>query len=121
MITVRKILCPVDSSEFSARALRYAAELASWYDAELTALSVRPGLMPPSLRLASAEASLLEDPKRERNQEEALRTFVADATGPCSRLVDQATGQSISDDSDSLFTIYRVVLPVAKSGSKSAR
>jgi nucleotide-binding universal stress UspA family protein len=51
MISVQKILCPVDSSEFSARALRYAAKLASWYDAELTALSVRPGgrcgLTPP--------------------------------------------------------------------------
>ena len=57
MVSVQKILCPIDSSEFSARALRYAAKLALWYDAELTAFSLRPGLMPPSLRRDAAGGS----------------------------------------------------------------
>jgi nucleotide-binding universal stress UspA family protein len=78
MITFKTILCPVDSSEFSVRALRYAAELASWYDAELVALSVSSELM-PALPLTSAEASFLEDPHRGRNPDDALRTFVSDA------------------------------------------
>jgi nucleotide-binding universal stress UspA family protein len=44
MNAVKKILCPVDSSEFSARALRHAAKLASWYDAELTAMAPASGV-----------------------------------------------------------------------------
>ena len=97
MISVQKILCPVDSSEFSARALRYAARLASWYDAELTALSVRPGLMPPSLRLDAAEALLLEDLKREPNQEEALRAFVSDAASPYAARVVSSDGPIVQE------------------------
>jgi nucleotide-binding universal stress UspA family protein len=97
MIAVKKILCPVDSSEFSARALRYAAKLASWYDAELTALSVRPGLMPPSLRFDAAEALLLEDLKSDQNQEEALRAFVSDAAGPFPARVVTSDGPIVQE------------------------
>jgi nucleotide-binding universal stress UspA family protein len=42
MITIRRILCPVDFSEFSRRALDYAAGIARWYGAEVTALHVIP-------------------------------------------------------------------------------
>lgn len=38
MITLTRILCPVDFSETSRRALEYAAMLARWYDAELTVM-----------------------------------------------------------------------------------
>ena len=42
MIQIRRILCPVDFSEFSRRALEYAAALSRLYEAELTVLHVRP-------------------------------------------------------------------------------
>jgi nucleotide-binding universal stress UspA family protein len=45
VIQIRRILCPVDFSEFSRRALDHAAALARWYGAELTIIHVSP-LMP---------------------------------------------------------------------------
>ena len=40
MTTIRNILCPIDFSEFSRRALDHAATVASWYGADLTVLYV---------------------------------------------------------------------------------
>jgi nucleotide-binding universal stress UspA family protein len=46
MIQIRRILCPTDFSEFSARALQLAIPLARWYEASLTALHVLPTAAP---------------------------------------------------------------------------
>ena len=46
MIEFKQILCPVDLSDFSVRALAHAAALARWYDAELTVLHVAPTFNP---------------------------------------------------------------------------
>ena len=40
MIAFRHILCPIDFSDTSARALTYATALATWYQAQLTVLHV---------------------------------------------------------------------------------
>jgi nucleotide-binding universal stress UspA family protein len=40
MIEIRRILCPVDFSDFSRRALDHAIAIARWYDASVTALYV---------------------------------------------------------------------------------
>lgn len=45
MITIRRILCPVDFSHHSRRALDHALAIAKWYDSAVTALHVSP-LMP---------------------------------------------------------------------------
>jgi len=42
MLTIKRILCPVDMSEFSEQAVRYAAALGGWWDADLTVLFVHP-------------------------------------------------------------------------------
>ncbi|MGE0449579.1 MAG: universal stress protein [Vicinamibacterales bacterium] len=42
MLQFRNILCPIDFSETSARALGYATALARWYDARLEVLHVVP-------------------------------------------------------------------------------
>src|SRR4029434_7133215 len=44
MIDLRRILCPVDFSDPSFRAMRHASALAGWYDSALTALYVNPTL-----------------------------------------------------------------------------
>jgi nucleotide-binding universal stress UspA family protein len=44
MIDIRRILCPVDYSEFSRRALDHAMAIARWYDATVTVLYVNPVL-----------------------------------------------------------------------------
>jgi nucleotide-binding universal stress UspA family protein len=50
--TVARILCPIDFSDFSRRALDYAVTLARWYGASVTALHVRPPVLSPSAALA---------------------------------------------------------------------
>jgi nucleotide-binding universal stress UspA family protein len=40
MLTLQRILCPIDFSESSRHALRYAKALSSWYDAPLTVFHV---------------------------------------------------------------------------------
>jgi nucleotide-binding universal stress UspA family protein len=58
MIDIKRILCPIDYSEFSRHALDYAIAVAQWYKASVTALYVlpqvsslipagTPGLYPP--------------------------------------------------------------------------
>lgn len=44
-IDVRRILCPVDFSEFSVRALEHAARVASFFDATVHVLHVLPGMV----------------------------------------------------------------------------
>jgi nucleotide-binding universal stress UspA family protein len=68
MIQLNRILCPIDFSEYSTRALRYAAKMAAWYHARLLVLHVMP-LLPRS------EASALAGTARvltERNLEAAV-------------------------------------------------
>jgi nucleotide-binding universal stress UspA family protein len=40
MIEIRRILCPIDFSDFSRRALDHAVAIARWYEATVTALHV---------------------------------------------------------------------------------
>jgi nucleotide-binding universal stress UspA family protein len=47
MISIARILCPVDFSDFSRHALEHAAAIARWYDAEVVALHVGP--TPPQM------------------------------------------------------------------------
>lgn len=58
MTTITHILCPVDFSEFSQRALAHAAALAKWYGAELTALHVVSALKPDPVRTLATGASV---------------------------------------------------------------
>lgn len=52
MPTIARILCPIDFSDFSRRALDYAVTLARWYGASITALHVHPPVITPSGSLA---------------------------------------------------------------------
>lgn len=53
MIEIGRILCPVDFSEFSQRALHHAMAMAKWYDARLTVLHIFVNL--PTLDLPPIE------------------------------------------------------------------
>jgi nucleotide-binding universal stress UspA family protein len=52
MVKIGRILCPVDFSDFSRRALDYAVVLARWYGARLTVLHVHHSPFPASTQLA---------------------------------------------------------------------
>jgi nucleotide-binding universal stress UspA family protein len=50
MITIKNILCPIDFSAFSRHAMQHGAQLARWFDADLTVLYVYPPpIAPPAM------------------------------------------------------------------------
>jgi nucleotide-binding universal stress UspA family protein len=53
MIAPTHILCPVDLSELSMRALAWAGSLAAWSGSELTVLHVVPSFEPMAVRSAA--------------------------------------------------------------------
>ena len=50
MVALKRVLCPVDLSELSIRALAYAGSIAEWYLSELTVLHVVPTFEPMEVR-----------------------------------------------------------------------
>ena len=71
MIRITHVLCPVDFSEISRRALDHATALAQWYEARLTVLNVFP-VMP----VMDVPPLVLDDKMREELTGE-LRRFTA--------------------------------------------
>lgn len=80
-VSIERILCPTDFSDFSARALRRSVRLARWFDAEVMALHVLP-LGAPAAMIAGAavlgDVAAGEDPLRaqRRAATDALRRVV---------------------------------------------
>ncbi len=83
MIAISRILCPIDFSDCSRRALRYAIATAKWYGARVSVLHVRP------LPAATADVipSLAVDPAQQvrmaasdlRRLEDVAQRFVQEA------------------------------------------
>ena len=102
MIVFNQIICPVDFSESSVRALAYAAALARWYDAHLTVLHVVPTFESMQVRGDILEPIRVVTPMpRERVVEEMSRSLnlaalsprassVADTGDPQVTIIDQA-------------------------------
>jgi nucleotide-binding universal stress UspA family protein len=63
-IQLNRILCPVDFSDASRRALEYGVAIARWYKAELAALYVGPAIVQP-VNLAEYPATMPLEPPRE--------------------------------------------------------
>jgi len=82
MIELKRILCPIDFSDFSRHALDHAATLARWYEAAVTVLYVHP-IVPVA---ASAPGAPLFPPlmatERDRDQVlESMRAFAGSRPG----------------------------------------
>ncbi len=102
MIEFRQIICPVDFSESSVRALAYAGVLARWYDAQLTVLHVVPTFEPMQTRGDLGDPVRVITPiPREQIIEEMSRSLnladvspratpVAEPGDPQSTIIDQA-------------------------------
>jgi nucleotide-binding universal stress UspA family protein len=80
MTGFERILCPVDKSDFSVRALQYAVALQNSYRSELTVLTVRPPLIPPGLWTEYPVAPPL-NPMDPEIEEAELRGFIHRAVG----------------------------------------
>lgn len=79
MITIRRILCPTDLSDLSARALRHAMAFAKWYEAELDALYIVPAVVPHPGVMPPGPSWALFDPEARSQVEDELHYFVAPA------------------------------------------
>ena len=75
-----RILCPVDKSDFSVRALQYAVALQQSNRAELTVLTVRPREIPPALWTEYPVAPPI-NPMDPEVEEAELRGFIHRAVG----------------------------------------
>lgn len=100
MVEFAHIICPVDFSESSQRALAYAMAVARWYEAEPTILHVVPTFEPMQVRGDLGQPiQLVTPPTREEVLEEMRRalgtlppraTPVADAGDPQTVILDRA-------------------------------
>ena len=72
---IRRILCPVDLSDFSPPVLAHAAALARLYGAEITALHVFAGWLPPPGQ-ATYPHWMMEIPEARQSIAEELKTLV---------------------------------------------
>jgi nucleotide-binding universal stress UspA family protein len=102
VIEFKQIICPVDFSESSMRALAYAAAFARWYDAHLTVLHVVPTFDPMQVRGDLGDPVRVVTPMpREQVLTEMSRllslaavsprtTPIAEAGDPQTTIIDQA-------------------------------
>jgi nucleotide-binding universal stress UspA family protein len=108
MIEIRRILCPIDFSDFSRRALDHAIAIARWYESTVTALHVfspvpvaaygpGPVVFEPIILTAVDRDQLLADTKA-FIEAEAAPGVALDAViregNPAAEIVDQATGMN---------------------------
>lgn len=63
MLEIKRILCPIDFSEFSQRAVDHAIAIARWYESTITLLHVRPlvPIAPAAPEMMPAVALTAED------------------------------------------------------------
>lgn len=102
MTEFERIICPVDFSESSIRALAHAAALARWYEAQLTVLHVVPTFDATQVRGDLAEPIRIVTPmSRDQVLEEMNRSLnlaalspgaiaIAESGDPQATIIDQA-------------------------------
>ena len=84
MVSIHRILCPIDFSDFSLDALRHGLVLARWYSAQLTLLHVyqlvqplpvegMPATVPPFVDVDPAKAAV----EVRRSKEDSKRSGAA--------------------------------------------
>ncbi len=84
---IKQVLCPVDFSETSRRALRYAGAIATWYEAVLHVMHVIPDASASNAALASAAPATVAE-QIHAAADAALKNFVdeADLSAPLAAL-----------------------------------
>ena len=91
VIEFKHVLCPVDFTESSARALAHAAALTRWYEAQLTVMHVVPTFDPMQVRAELGAPVQIVNPVTREQVVEQMRQLL-DRTGvsPDAHLVAEA-------------------------------
>ena len=117
MIEFNRILCPVDFSEYSDHALRYAMKMAVWYGAQLQVLHVMP-LMPPA---AVSELSAASRRLAAKNLHDAVERWREPGVDVAAELIESAdTSARIISRADSFDTDLIVTGSHGRTGMKRA-
>jgi nucleotide-binding universal stress UspA family protein len=106
MVTINRILCPVDFSGHSRVALDYATTLARWYDAEITALhAYAVAMLPATISAFPAAGSVglpLTREEVERDLNRFLQPVVATGIPLRSEIVVGSPAKGILESADRL-------------------
>lgn len=102
MLTLQRILCPIDFSPQSRHALRYAGAIGAWYEAPLTVLHVCTDL--PVIEVASpfghsAATAVVMEKAQLTERRDAVHRFVTAEIG------EQVTDIVIREETDATATI----------------
>jgi nucleotide-binding universal stress UspA family protein len=92
MISVTRILCPVDLSPFSRRALAYSVSLGRWYGVPVTALHVRPRAVRPAFWGEDAPGPVLESLLEGPAAADAVQGMVREVAGGAAVMVSFREG-----------------------------
>lgn len=96
MIEINRVLCPIDFSNFSERALAYAMKISVWYGAKLEVLHVMPPLPPSTLSELAASSreltarNLLAAVERARLPGADVDTLLVESADPPARILEHA-------------------------------
>ena len=105
MIEFNRILCPVDFSESSTRALAHAAALTRWYEAHLTVLHVAPTFDPVQIRGdLGVPVEFVTPVTREDVLSELSRILERSGVSPDAHLIAQAGDASTTIVREALTT-----------------
>ena len=101
MTSLTTVLCPVDGSDLSDRALAFAADLCRSTGAALVVLTVRPYVATPALWLAAPAATAFDSPDARARALETLRESVT-------RVIDPSLVTFVVTEGDTVREIVRV-------------
>jgi nucleotide-binding universal stress UspA family protein len=87
MVSIDRILCPIDFSDFSLDALRHGLRLAQWYSAQLTLFHVYQLFQPLPVEGIPGAVPVLVDVDPQQIAEE-VRRFCASLVGPSGQSVE---------------------------------
>jgi len=96
MIEINRILCPIDFSDYSDHALKYAVKMAVWFDASVHVLHVMPQMLPSTvspLSEASRELtlkSLSHAVDRRGRPDVIIEQELIESDEPAARILDRA-------------------------------
>lgn len=88
MVNIKRILCPVDLSDFSRDALHHALALAEWYHTQITVLHVYSAVQPLVPVRGVAESVVLPPPVRPDEIAEEVRRFCVSSLGDLGQSLD---------------------------------
>jgi nucleotide-binding universal stress UspA family protein len=79
---MKRILVPIDFSEYSQQALIYAKEIASFYNARLLLLHIVEEFIPPTFYMTTGASAVAFSPELKAKTKEAIIELMQNTKGP---------------------------------------